>query len=391
MLNAGRTAYGVVRSLVGATSEVVVVDHVKSSLRFSKLVDKFVLLPNPSDPSTDHDALVEDLISIRGSGEKMVIACCKDNWVTLICRYQMRLRMHFDFTSETRDEVLGRVSDKSGLATFAREKGILTPRSAVSLAEIQDLEPPLIVKPSQKHTVGLDIEDRAFRLKVCNSKEEATAAANSLQRLGSNFVVQELVGGAQPRLHTVGIVAKNGQVVVSATAQKLRQFPPRFGECTLGATTDNRLLENVAAHIIQTTGLSGVAQLEFIEHSGDYYLIEINVRFWSWHEIHVASGANIASAAAAVAQGVSRSSIAMRPQKRSVSWQFFAMDFLWSALISRTVSPVTVARDFLRCDTEAFYRRNDWRVFFHHFISSIPYFLRVWRSERVRGRRFDGA
>lgn len=382
ILNSGRAAYGAVRRLRPVSDEIVVVDHQPSPLRVSRWVDRHLTLPDPMDPSVSPQGLVEELIRIRGDGEPMVVLCCKDAWVELLSAERERLDPHLLPTSETDPTILQSVLDKAGLVDLAGRAGVRTPPTAVDIQGIDGLRPPIVVKPARKHRLNRDVEALSFRLRVCEDRGSARRAAEVLTAIGSRFIAQEVVGGEAPVLHTAGIVAAGGEVLAIGTGQKVRQFPRRFGECAVGRTTHAPAVESAAVRLVRAAGLSGIAQIEFVEHEGELLLVEINPRLWSWHEIHARAGVDIASVAADLASGRGAPGATLRQDvTRDVRWTFAMMDLLHNVLLSREIGPIQFLRELIATDVEAFASGGDRRVSVRHTVDSIPYVMRQWADQ----------
>lgn len=326
----------------------------------------------------------------------MVLFCSKDDWVELIAHEAALLAPHFRFTSETDPERLTAVVDKGGLLASASEAGVPVPRSALALADIPDLTPPIIIKPTRKHRLGPDVQADAFRLAVCDDHRTAVVRARQVLASGSAFIAQEVVGDERPVLHTAGVVADHGRILAVGTARKIRQFPPRFGECAVGETTHEPEVERLAEVLVRTTGLNGVAQVEFIEQDGHLVLLEVNPRLWPWHEVHALAGVDLAVIAARSAlDPVDLAPMLRQDPSARIRWSFGMLDLLHTVLLGggpgRGAGPGSGSgpdgflRNLLTTDVEAFASLRDPMVAVHHTLGSIPYLVREVVAAR-RGR-----
>jgi len=388
LLHARRTAYGAVRQLYGWADRIEAVDHEQTPLRRSRLIDAFHLIPDVAgtDARTSAAALRE--IFDAGDEEPTVVFAAKDDYLQLLSTMQETLGANVRFGQEVRQSVLGQVLSKAGLPELAERAGVQVPQTVVDdLDAIRGLKTPIIVKPALKRQVGLNTERVAFRLKVCPTNEDAVRAAEEIVKLNVSFVAQEVIGDKNSRLHTVGVVAREGEIVSAATAVKVRQFPRRFGECSLGLSTIHPELIDSARKIVSAAGMSGIAQIEFLEHAGQNFLIEVNPRLWSWHEIHAIAGTNLVRTATLEAIR-SDPALTERPLQSSdsataragVRWQFLAMDAIHHA--GRTVSLPDLIRDANSADLEAFWNRDDPAVAFAHWSQTLLHLPQIRRSTR---------
>jgi predicted ATP-grasp superfamily ATP-dependent carboligase len=150
---------------------------------------------------------------------------------------------------------------------------------------------------------------------------------------------------------------------------KIRQFPQRFGECSFGRTTARPDLVELASRLVAVSGLSGIAQLEFLEHDRGMFLIEINPRLWSWHEIHAASGRDLVRIATTAALDEDPQVHHRDSYRTGVTWQFAAMDVLHHVGIGR--KGVAVLISTLSRDREAFWNLRDPKVFVAHLVQTL--------------------
>jgi hypothetical protein len=98
-------------------------------------------------------------------------------------------------------------------------------------------------------------------------------------------------------MFTVGVYAdKSSNVRGLFTGRKVRGFPPGYGDCVLGQTeTVPAEVKKVVFDICKQLGFSGIAEFEFKRDAitGEFFLIEINPRSWSWIGITPAAGVSL--------------------------------------------------------------------------------------------------
>ena len=378
VLHAQRTAYGVVRSVANLGGTTVVADVEATPLFASRLVSEAILIPplKPDDSQSLLEALCEIGRNYMQLDGKPVLFSGRDDYTIFFAENSEVLSTYFAFSSEHRLEHLRRVTDKTCLPALAGLAGVKVPKTMTQEAGdshiLASLSLPVIVKPAIKNEPHRSAEKSAFRLRVCHTREELLDALTLLRSACIRFVAQELVDGNDTSLFTVGVFARDGVVTRGSVAQKLRQFPPGNGECSLGQTVEDPGLLQQAQAVVGAAELSGIAQLEFKrDSSGMDFLIEINPRVWSWHEIHRFNGADLVGAAL----GQPALPTTQGSMKR-VRWHFFWMDLLHNVILERNVGVWDFLFEALKSKLQAFWAPRDPGVFFRHSVSSIRFIRR---------------
>ena len=114
------------------------------------------------------------------------------------------------------------------------------------------------------------------------------------------------------------------------TGRKLRQRPPRFGECRVGESVYVEDIINDGEKLLSGLGFFGISQVEFKydARDGKYKLMEVNPRSWSWISLPIAMGINIPFACFCDALGIQ---IPAQPMTRQrVLYISLADDLYWS-------------------------------------------------------------
>ena len=131
----------------------------------------------------------------------------------------------------------------------------------------------------------------------------------------------------------------------------------------------------LAERLIKEIGLTGISQIEFKKYNGEYYLIEINPRIWSWHQIHQKAGVNLVLIAAECINGKNPTKVIepFKDKKGEKKWMFLTMDYLHNNLLNENVSKLSILKDFIFCDMEAFFDIKDLKPFINHLRSTRKY------------------
>ena len=192
--------------------------------------------------------------------------------------------------------VINLFADKRKTYTFAQNNGIPHPKSwfptsyedVCRISELVDY--PIVVKPAVMYSFHELFRKKAF---LCECKDDL------LQRvlmIAESFpidqlILQEFLSGGPKQLFSYGVLAMNGEPVVSITANRIRQNPMDFGNSTTFAIScEIPEIEKTARRILQLTNYTGLAEVEFMYDKGQYKFLEINTRAWKWHSISTGRG-----------------------------------------------------------------------------------------------------
>jgi len=386
IIHARRTGYGVVRSLKDFTRDIYVADNEETPVFHSRHVKQGFVISDINKVSNDE--FLEEVITLAKAmeyeKERPIVFTGKDDYLQFFSRNSEVLSPYFLLSFEANAKVLESALSKKELIKLAKHANVLIPKSYTDddlIAEAgRQLTFPVIIKPAVKNTPEKDIVSEAFRLKVCESPAALDDAIAELVVLDVPYIVQELIPGGDSELYTMAIYSWKGRVKAWSLSKKIRQFPPTVGECSYGKTLYDSSILEATTRLMETTGLTGISQVEYKKCGNDYYLIEINPRVWSWHQIHSKVGVNLCKIACDHALGQVSGGV-IHPEKGEKYWMFFMMDVLHNRLLNRNVSWVALLRDFLTCDIEAFFSWSDPKPFLVHFLETMKYIKRLRQKQ----------
>lgn len=152
-------------------------------------------------------------------------------------------------------------------------------------AALTALDYPIIIKP---------ITSSGSRgLKKAYSKEEFDNAYPSIVKDYGYPLIQDYIP-KEGEGCGVGLLAKEGEMLVSFSYKRLREFPINGGPSTLRESTDDAELKQYAAALIKALNWTGVAMVEFKRdpQTGIPKLMEINPRFWGSLDLAEVAGIN---------------------------------------------------------------------------------------------------
>lgn len=188
-------------------------------------------------------------------------------------------------------------ADKEKLPSLLRETAKcpkqVTVKSADDVNKIEELRPPLVVK-------GLG---DAANPEFFPTWEMAT------QRVGERApcLVQEYVPGIGRGYYTVAL---HGEPILEFTHQRIIEYDPIGGAslAAMGPVLDPRLFE-LGRKIVKLLDWSGPLMVEtkFVPEKGEYYVVELNPKFWGSLDLPVSLGYHFpAVLAVAYSEGIEK-------------------------------------------------------------------------------------
>lgn len=383
IIHAKRTAYGVIRSLYKNNCDFYIADTERTPLFSSRFVKNSFLINDIT--SRDNDTYLKEILDLallmECEKEKTLVFTGKDDYLLFFSKNWEVLSKYFILSFETDYEILKKALSKDYLPNIAENSRVLIPKTLIN-KEVEEINNnsiyPLIIKPSIKNSPEVDVVRDAFRVKICKNISELSEGIALLKKLKVDYVVQEFIPGEDSELFTIATYSFKGELKAWSTSNKIRQFPPNLGECSFGTTLyEERLLEP-AKRILKYLKLTGISQIEFKKYKGEFYLIEINPRIWSWHQIHSKVGVNLCQIC--VNQLLFPAKISKeliypyKGNKGEKKWMFLLMDYLHNYKLNKNIDFLSLIRDFLRCDIEAFFWMKDLKVFNQHIKETKEYF-----------------
>lgn len=298
------------------------------SFRNIGTVSRYATYRSCPNAATSEEEFIAYLLSIADDfDDNPVLIPTNDHWAAAIAHHREKLSEHYRpcvASGETVDLVL----NKDSFGKWAEERNYPVPRSweGTNSEKIPADAFPIAAKPSDATSVpdlmfdskvailynkffgddsetDLDPEeqDRAerlskTRLEVLESSTELNEFVQRESDILNHFVFQEYVRGMSDSMYTVGVYANHGEVKGMFTGRKVRGYPPDIGDCKVGQeqSVPDHLIEDTTA-ICDDLDYHGIAEFEFKRdtETGEYYLIEINPRSWSWIGITPNCSANL--------------------------------------------------------------------------------------------------
>jgi predicted ATP-grasp superfamily ATP-dependent carboligase len=233
--------------------------------------------------------------------ERAVLLPCSDEWALAVASLDDERRSRFP-ASVSSPETIGILVDKARSARTLTELGVPHPWSLLVDApeDLDDVDPArlsnLFLKPRDSQTFMRDYGVKAFRLATA---EEARRRIAEVTGRGHRIILQEYLPGP-PSYHYFidGFIDRNGAVRALFARQRLRMYPPSFGNSTFMRTVPVSEVQPAAdslVHLLGSLGYRGMFSAEFKLDPRDvrYKLLEVNARAWWYVEFAARCGVDV--------------------------------------------------------------------------------------------------
>lgn len=231
---------------------------------------------------------------------RAVLLPCADNWVQAVSRLDRTILERFP-ASLPSPEVLNSFVDKWNLKTVLDRFQIPRPKT-VQLQSEEDLIPVLespegdwFIKPADSLSFRTHYQVKAFRV---HTLDEALGKFRDFQKEGFAVLLQEYVpGSASCHYFVDGFVDREGNVKGLLARRRIRMHPIDFGDSSFMTTVPPEEVSDAIDSIkrlLGGLGYRGIFSVEFKRdpRDGQFKLIEVNTRPWSYVEFATSCGVN---------------------------------------------------------------------------------------------------
>lgn len=279
-------ALGLARQVKAKGIEVVIVtDDGCSVARFSRAVDRTIIAP-----IGDWTSKIEELeLPEKGT----MLFPTNDEAVEMLCGRYEEYKERFAL-GVPEPKVIELFNDKRRAYRFAEASGVHCPKCWYpdTMEEVEalsgELPYPVVVKPAVMYSFHATFGKKAFR---CDDAASLKATYTRIAAKGyplETLVVQEFLDGGAKNLYSCGVMASEGEIIISMQANRIRQNPMDFGNSTTYAISCfvPQIQEQTEA-LLRMTNYCGVGEVEWMwdAKSATYKFLEINTRAWKWHTI----------------------------------------------------------------------------------------------------------
>jgi predicted ATP-grasp superfamily ATP-dependent carboligase len=255
-------------------------------------------------PTAEPAAFVDALVDRLETGDFFAVLPVTDGTTAVVSRHREELAATGTVVGAAPWAQFRTTYDKAETFALAASLDVPTPTTHApeSLSDVEALAPdltyPVVVKPRSKHV--WDDGERLVQHRV-GADDYAETPADLLAAYGRSLeapgmrshppLVQEYVEGRT--VTTVG-VARDGDLLTRFQELRLRTTPAAGGNSTLLRGFESETMARYAEAVLDALEWTGPVQVEFMWTDDDeFYLIEVNGRYWGSTPLAVASGVDV--------------------------------------------------------------------------------------------------
>ncbi|WP_353892343.1 carboxylate--amine ligase [Proteinivorax hydrogeniformans] len=294
----GYTGLSVIRGLGDNGVYVIGSDHSpkEAYATKSKFCDETLTIPHFSE---NEAGVVDELITFAKKEEVIpVLIPCADPYAELVDKYLDRLKNHF-LLPPINQGLMTKLMNKDSLHTMALKHDMKVPKKIEVTQEniyekVEDeIGFPCLLKPEFSYRFVKVFNKKMF---IVNSKEDLEKSLLKAKKEKLDVFVQQLIPGGDDCMHSFdAYIDKQGRLTHHTTCQKERQYPINFGASVYTRQRYFPQLYKLGAKFFQDIGYRGFGEIEFKKHqrTGEFYLIEVNVRITNFDAMLRKVGFNV--------------------------------------------------------------------------------------------------
>ena len=301
----GQAGLSVVRSLGRQGVSVTAGSARRLSLgRLSRYSDSTYMYPEPEESA---DRFINHLVEYLQSTNPSVVIPVRDKTSTVLSAHKSEIEKTGTTVAIEDWETYERVYDKGRFFELADSLSVPSPEThhPSSMADVEEIATeasyPVVVKPRSKTVwdgAGNCHYTRVGDSSYAGSADELVDAyyemldRNPFLEAKDHYpLIQEYIPG---RTTTTVVLADDGDVAADFQEERVRTHPSSGGNSTLLRGLGDAQMRTYAERVIEALEWTGPAMVEFMRTPDDeYYLIEVNGRYWGSVPFAIESGVDI--------------------------------------------------------------------------------------------------
>lgn len=358
--NCSYNGLSIIQELSSKGIPCIALDNVFSIGAFSRYA-KFKRCPNPLSDEHGFIDLLYDLCAKQL--HKPVLFPTNDEWALITAKHKKRLQ-EVSFPCVADYSVTHTILSKDLFYQIGQQKGYMTPLTwpTEEFLHNTDIAFPIAAKakykaiPTAPGSSYINKFLKKNRLILISDRKELDGFFKKNEKLLPHLVFQEYIYGMSDCMYTVGIYADcQHNIKALFTGRKVRGYPADIGDNILGEShrVPESIIENTLK-IVNDFAYEGIAEFEYKKNNktGEFRLIEINPRPWSWIGITPYCGVNIPFIAYQSILGEE-----VKPQRSNTG--------------DGEVKYIKIYQDFINCMFRYRYNYKPWHMSFSKWRKSL--------------------
>ncbi|MDQ6422217.1 carboxylate--amine ligase [Paenibacillus sp. LHD-117] len=329
----------------------------------SKYTSERLISPHYKDETSAFIAFLKDYAKKQSA--KPVLIPCHDSYVEVIDEYLDELRELY-LIPQTEQGLYTKAMNKEVLHRMAQEHGVNVPETVrvgeEDFAQKIDamIKFPCVVKPTDSPSFVAKFRRKLFKV---HNHAELNEALEKAKKAGLEVIVQRIIPGFDDHMYTFdAYLNQDSKVTHWLTCQKFRQYPINFGASVYTGQRHVPELFEIGAPFLEAIGWKGFAEIEFKKdaETGQYYLIEINVRITNLNNLLYEVGLNFPYITYRELTGSPVEPKAITKNTGRVFWYFYEdMLAVRDYIKTKQLTPGQVFRSLFKPKANAIWRWSD--------------------------------
>lgn len=236
--------------------------------------------------------------------DRAVLVACSDSLAMAVAERPPRAGDSF-LSFQPPAATLCRLVDKGEFVRVLRSSDVPHPRTYLidhgdGLDQVPDPgnDRPLFLKPRDSQSFFDSVGAKAFWVQ---DRRDLEARVRALTADGHRLMLQEYVPGPPTNHYFVdGFADAEGELVAHLVRQRLRMYPPDFGNSTSTVTVSEEDAAPAVGHLrrlLRRLSYRGIFSAEFKRDAedGEFRILEINARPWWYVEFAARAGVDVVS------------------------------------------------------------------------------------------------
>jgi len=252
----------------------------------------------PLDPSWEARELCERVTEsqiLARTESKPVLLPMNDRFCTLVNEERTAWEQRFEVVMPRR-ELVESLVDKARAHRLAVDAGLNVPRSEFvrSHEDLRDavarMTYPVVVKPTWWRCRG----NTTLKADILESASDLVRVGSRYIDGGASLAVQEYIPGGDETVEVFMFYrSRDGVTTLGCTGRKIRQNPPGAGIMASGRAEWLPHVTDVSKRFLERINYRGLGGIEFKQHAGRSYFIEVSVRLEGFHPLAIEAGLDL--------------------------------------------------------------------------------------------------
>jgi len=282
--------YSIVKELYEeGVNDIALFDYGRSLARYSNKVNYCTKINKTSE------GLLSELLKLNQKYDYIVLFPTDDLQLENLSSIYDQIQ-EFCYIPFNQENIL-KCLDKSYQYEICEKNDIPYPktvniRNAYDLDHIEELTFPLLIKPSIRKDLYIDVFRNIYIENINIYEKEKQSLIDYIHK-GVEFLVSEFIPGDDTNIYAYTCFRSNeGDILNGWAGKKLTQYPDNYGVFCSASNESPDVVEAQGKALVDALNIYGIAEPEFKydARDGKYKLMEVNLRSMMWHRIGNISG-----------------------------------------------------------------------------------------------------